>query len=66
MSETELPLRDQIAVWRAKAVAGTLTDEETAKAIAIMRQGRVSASVASAKSKAKGAPIDSDSLLDSL
>ena len=43
-----------------------LTREELREALRLMRQDRVSASVASAKSKAKKAPVDSESLLDEL
>ena len=64
--EAELPLHDRIEIWKQKAVAGTLSDDEMKQAIAVMRGGRVAASETSAKAKSKAAPIDSDSILDNL
>ena len=66
MDTVELPLRDQIEIWRQKAVANTLSDEEMRAAIAVMRGGRVAASETSTKARSKAAPIDSDSILDNL
>lgn len=46
-------LQSRIAVWRAKATDGTLTQEEMREAIQVMRQGRMSAATSSASRKAK-------------
>lgn len=51
---------------RAKAKDGTMTKEELQEAIAIMREGRVSAHIVSAKSRAAAAPIDTGDLLKQL
>lgn len=63
-------LAAKIALWRRKAAEDTLTIEEMAEAIALLRGGRVSAQVASDTSRAKraaaSAPIDANSLLDDL
>lgn len=59
----------QIAVWRSKALDGTLTAEEMKLAIAALREDRVGASVASEKSrraKAKVAVPSADDLLSEL
>jgi hypothetical protein len=61
-----LELNAQVQTWRRKAADGTLTKEEMRLAIAALRQGRVSASVASAKSKKAKAPINADDLLKEL
>ncbi len=49
----EISLRIQIL--RQKALANTLTKEELAEGIALLRQGRVSAAHASKNSRAKAA-----------
>lgn len=46
-------LTSDIAALRAKALAGTITDDELAQALAMLRQHRVSASAASASSRSK-------------
>lgn len=59
-------LQSNIANWRAKAIAGTLTREEMAEAIKALRADRVGASIASEKSrrsKAKAEVPDADDLL---
>lgn len=61
----------KIAEWRQKAREGTLTREEMREGIAALRQGRVSAAIASdgARSKSKKqnpASVDSDALLGEL
>lgn len=48
-------IQGNIAVWRQKAIEGTLTDEELRQAILIMREGRIGASIASDASKTKKA-----------
>jgi hypothetical protein len=45
-------LQAKIASWRAKAIDGTITQDEMREAIALMRQGRVGAAIASEKSAA--------------
>lgn len=56
----------QMADWRAKAIAGTISDDEMREFIRIVREGRVSAAATSAKSRAKKEPIDTASLLDEI
>lgn len=59
-------LQSKIALWRQKAVQGTLTQEEMKEAITALRADRVGAAVASAaskRSKAKAEIPDADDLL---
>jgi hypothetical protein len=51
-------LNAKIAIWRQKAIDGTLTIEEMKEAISALRQGRVSAGIASATSRAKKAKVE--------
>lgn len=51
---------------RAKSKAGTLTFEEYKEVIALMREGRVSAHIISAKSRTAAAPVNTDDLLKEL
>jgi len=51
---------------RAKSKAGTLTFEEYKEVIALMREGRIGAHIASAKSKQAAAPVNTEDLLKSL
>lgn len=44
-------LQSKISIWRAKAAAGTLTQEEMREAIVALRADRVGAAIASDKSK---------------
>ncbi|MDX2059905.1 MAG: hypothetical protein SFV24_19000 [Gemmatimonadales bacterium] len=44
-------LQNQIAQWRARAIAGTLTPDEMKAAVAALREGRRSASETAAKPK---------------
>ena len=48
-------LNAKIAMWRAKAADGRLTQEEMAEAIIALRQGRVGAQIASDTSRRKKA-----------
>lgn len=61
-------LREKLEIYRRKVIEGTVTRDELAEAVRIMRQGRVGASAQSrnarTKKEAYSAPIDSDSLLD--
>lgn len=45
-------LQAKLAAWRAKAVAGTLTKEEMAEAVELMRKDRKVAAMVSEKSVA--------------
>lgn len=69
-SQSEIPvspsLMQEIAALRAKEAAGTLTDEELRGALRKMREGRVTASVVSAKSRAAKTPVDPDAALAEL
>ena len=59
----------KIAAWRAKAAANTLTPEEMAEAIKILRADRLGAAIASDKSrrsKAKAEVPDAEDLLAEL
>lgn len=64
-------LQAQVAIWRSKAINGTLTPEDELEAIRVLREGRVSAAVSSENSKkraaAKAAPApDGNDLLNEL
>lgn len=62
-------LISKIAVWRAKAADGRLTQEEMAEAILALRADRVGASIASERSRAKKRPVEApnaDDLLNEL
>lgn len=62
-------LQSRIALWRAKALDGTITIEELREAVAAMRQDRKSAAVASDKSrraKAKAEIPSADDMLSEL
>ena len=63
---SDLPIRDQLAIWRQKVIDGTLTDEEAEEAVRVMRAGRLSAAEAGEKraSKAARPNFDSDAILD--
>jgi len=45
----------KIAAWRQAAIEGTLTIEQMKEAVAVLRQDRVGASIASDKSRSKKA-----------
>lgn len=51
---------------REKSKAQTITFEEYKEVIALMREGRVSAHIVSAKSRAASAPVDTADLLAQL
>lgn len=62
-------MQSKVAIWRAKAGAGTLTEEEMVEAIKGMREGRYGAAVASDQAKRKAAKAvvpDADDLLKEL
>jgi hypothetical protein len=48
-------LQSKVLIWRKKAEEGTLTIDEMREAVQALREGRVSASAASDKSRAKKA-----------
>jgi len=59
-------IQAKVLLWRARAEAGTLSTEEMKEAILILREGRIGASVASDKSRAKKAAkviLNADDLL---
>lgn len=56
----------QLQIWRDKALAGTLSQDELRDAIKLLREDRVRAAVTSTKSRAKKAPVDSDAMLGEL
>jgi len=65
----ELDLQSKLDMWRSKALAGTLTLEESREIIAHLRAQRVASAskpAAASKSKAKSTPIDSDKMLEDL
>ncbi len=73
MTATSPELQTQIALWRSKALDGTLTLEEMRQSTALIRAGRIAAATASAKAlKAAGKkapkapPPDASSLLKGL
>jgi len=72
MQNPALDLQMKVAEWRAKARAGTLTQEETREAIQVLRAGRslIAAATGGTKTKAaaksKAAKPDADDLLSQL
>lgn len=46
--------QEKVRVWREKAVAGSLTLDDCREAYNLLRQGRLAAQEAAAKSKASG------------
>lgn len=56
----------KVQLWRQKAKDNTLTLEEMKEAVIYLRQDRMAAAQTSSASKAKKAPINSDSLLGEL
>lgn len=62
-------IQARIAIWRRKAIDGTLSDEEMKEAVDLLRAGRVTAAAASAASRSKRAVKiipSADDLLDEL
>lgn len=59
-------LMQEIAMLRSKEAAGTLTDDELRAALRKMREGRVTASAVSAKSRAAKTPVDPEAALAAL
>lgn len=51
---------------RRKSKDGTLTFEEYKEVIALMREGRITAHIVSAKSRAASAPVNTEDLLKDL
>lgn len=66
VDQLEVPLSVKVAEWKAKALAGLLTEEDSREWIRMVRAGRVSAQKASTTSRAAKAPIDVDALMDQL
>lgn len=66
-----LEVQSQITLWRAKAAEGTLTEDNMRDIVKALRDGRVSAGVASAGAKTKaakaaGPALNGDDLLGEL
>lgn len=62
-------MQSKVAVWRARAIAGTLSEEEMIQGISQLREGRLGAATASdaaKRSKAKMLIPDADDLLREL
>lgn len=62
-------LASKLAIWRMKTADGTITREELKEAIIHLRQGRLAAASAAAKSpkaKARIAAPSAESLLDEM
>lgn len=61
-------LREKLDTYRRKVVEGTVTRDELAEAVRIMRENRVGAATASRNAKTRKeaytTPINSDALLD--
>lgn len=51
-----LPLQAKVDVWRQKAIAGTLSDDDLREAIRAIREDRVTAAALGAKTRATKAP----------
>ncbi len=59
-------LQSKITLWRQKATTGELSLEECKEAVALLREGRLSAAKAAASTKrtaAKKVVVDADDLL---
>lgn len=66
---TDMDYHHKLAEFRRKAADGTITLDEMREAVALVRQGRVSAAESAAKSKAKTsskAPVNASLLLSQL
>jgi hypothetical protein len=59
-------VQNQIAQWRAKQEAGTMTTQDWIESFRFLRAARMGAQAASAASKARKGPVDTASLKDSL
>ncbi|MDE2097542.1 MAG: hypothetical protein KGL39_09875 [Patescibacteria group bacterium] len=66
MSTVTPETQAKIAIWRQKAVEGTLTVEEMKEAIHLLRAGRIGAHIASDTSRRKKAKADIPSADDLL
>ena len=55
-----------IAMWRAKQAAGTMSRQDWIDAFRLLRASRMGAQAASAASKARKAPVNTEALKDSL
>lgn len=62
----ELPLQAQVDLWRQKAIAGTLSDDELRDAIKRIRADRVSAATAAASRKRAVPARSAEELLSSI
>ena len=52
----ELPLQARVDIWRQKAIAGTLTDDELKEAVLAIREDRVTAAALGVSKRATKAP----------
>ena len=62
-------IQQRIAIWRAKAADGSLTQDEMKEAITVLRAGRMAAATSSSAAriaKAKAAIPSAEDLLDEL
>ena len=55
----KLPLQAQVDIWRQKAIAGQLSDEELKRAVQVIREDRVAAAQLGATRKAAKGPAKS-------
>jgi ribosomal protein L12E/L44/L45/RPP1/RPP2 len=61
---SQLPVQAQVDIWRQKAIAGTLTDDELRQAVQLIREDRVAAAaLGSTRKAAKGPPRSAEELL---
>jgi ribosomal protein L12E/L44/L45/RPP1/RPP2 len=51
-----LPVQAKVDIWRQKAIAGTLTDDELREAVQVIREDRVAAAALGATRRATKAP----------
>jgi hypothetical protein len=66
VDDMTLPLEARVEIWRRRSIEGTITPEDTAKAIDAMRQGRVGAAHAAKAKAVSKAPVDGGALLEKL
>jgi hypothetical protein len=66
MSDLTRPLAEQIAEWRAKALANGFTPEEYRQVLETLRSGRIAAGKAAVTRRSSKEPIDTAKLMGEL
>jgi hypothetical protein len=58
-----LPVQAMIDIWRQKAIAGTLSDDELKHAVQVIREDRIAAAALGLARKSKAPPRSAEELL---